>query len=110
MTTELQSQKMAEDAIAKNKKAMNEIAHLNKLIEETKHKRDVMFKNLGITEEIKKQDISVSDLPSGERKIFDFLQSELLAELHAKGIDLDTADIKKKTTVGLTMARKRLKI
>jgi len=103
-------ERMAEGAIAENKKALKEISRLNTLIEETKHKQDIIFKDLGITEEIKQQDITVSDLPSGERKIYDLLQRELLAEFHAKGLDLGGESLKKKTTVGLTMARKRLKI
>lgn len=101
--------KMAKETIAENNKALKEIGRLNALIEATKEKQKAMFKDLGITKEIQEQDIAVSDLPSGERKIYDLLQRELLAELHAKGIDLQAQTIKKKA-IGLTMARKRIKI
>lgn len=101
--------KMAKDAIAENNKALKEIERLNALIEETKHKQQAIFRDLGITKEIEEQNISLSDLPSGERKIYDLLQREMLAELHAKGIDIISPGVKKKT-IGLTMARKRLKI
>lgn len=105
-----QVEKMANAAIAENSKALKEIARLMKLIDDAKHKRESVFKALGITKEIQEKDISVSDLPSGERKILDALQREFLAELSAKGIDLDEESTKKKSTVGLSMARKRLKI
>lgn len=100
---------LAKETIAENNKTLKEIEHLNSLIEETKQKQKAIFKDLGITKEIQDQNISVSDLPSGERKIYDLLEREMLAELHARGIDLDVPK-SKKSTIGLTMARKRLKI
>ena len=91
--------KIAAETIAENSKALKEIARLQKLIEETMHKKESLFKDLGITEEIQKEDLSASDLPPAERKIFDAFQREFLTELHAKGLDIQMKIEKKKKIV-----------
>lgn len=105
-----QIEKMANQAIASNNQALKEIDRLQTLIEQTKHQKESVFKKLGITKEIQEENISVSDLSPSERKIFDTLQREFLAEAHAKGLHLPIEDIKNKSKMGIRMTRKGLKI
>ncbi|PWU07409.1 MAG: hypothetical protein C5B43_00400 [Verrucomicrobia bacterium] len=105
-------QRKIDDAIATNNKSLKEISKLNVLIEESKQKKELLFQDFGITKEFREQNLSVSDLSTVERRYYDLLEREFLAELNAKGIDLNLEgkQTKTKTKVGVSMARKRLKI
>lgn len=103
-------EKMTNQAIASNNQSLKEIDKLQKLIEKTKHKKESIFKQLGITEQIQKENISVSDLSPTERTIFDTLQREFLAEAHAKGLHLPLEGTIKRKSKSLGLTRKGLKI
>lgn len=100
---------MANEIIARNNKSLKTIDNVLKFVDESKKKEEAIFQELGITNEIRSENTSLSDLSSGEQKIFDVVYREFLAELHAKGLG-NKPEAAKKSQAGLTLSRKRLRI
>lgn len=95
-----------QNTLKSNQEAQKEIARVLKNIEDTKKKKEALFKELGITPEMEKENLSVADLTPGAKKIYDVMEKEFLAELEAKNINTQPEKAKKSKS-SLTLSKKK---
>lgn len=96
--------------LEENAATLKEIDRLLAIIEGVKKKKETTFRELGITQEMEAENLSIADLSVTEQKLFGLIQNEFLAEHAAKGMDTVLKQTENSSIASIMLARKRLRI